>query len=135
MAFFYGNIRRRKTMQTDPKTSDGKSDQSGGVYPEREAAYWREQHAKQPYAKNYPYEEFEHAYRTGYDTFFRYPGKGFDEVEESVATEYEQAKPTSALPWDIARPRCKCSPGKNGRRHRSARSRPRHPRFDLSGRR
>jgi len=104
MAFFYGNIGRRKTMQTDPKTSGGKSDQSGGVYSEREAAYWREQHAKQPYAKNYSYEEFEHAYRTGYDTFFRYPGKGFDEVEESVATEYEQAKPTSALPWDIARP-------------------------------
>src|SRR5881392_1506068 len=104
MAFFYGNIGRRKTMQTDPKTSGGKSDQSGGVYPEREAAYWREQHAKQPYAKNYAYEEFEHAYRTGYDTFFRYPGKTFDEVEESVAADYEQAKPASALPWDTVRP-------------------------------
>ena len=54
--------------------------------------------------KNYSYEEFEHAYRTGYDTFFKYPGKTFDEVEDSVAADYEEAKPGSALPWDTVRP-------------------------------
>jgi hypothetical protein len=93
-------------MQTGSETAGGKSDQSGrgGVDPEKEAAYWREQHAKQPYAKNYSYQEFEHAYRTGYDTFFRYPGKTFDEVEDSVAADYEEAKPGSALPWDTVRP-------------------------------
>ena len=74
------------------------------VYPENEAAYWREQHSKQPYAKNYSYEQFEHAYRTGYDTFLKYPGERFDEVEQSVANEYQQAKPESALPWDTVRP-------------------------------
>ena len=74
------------------------------MYPQKEAAYWCQQHPKQPYAKNHSYEEFDYAYRTGYDTLFRYPGKGFDEVEESVATDYEQARPASALPWDIARP-------------------------------
>jgi len=91
-------------MKKGSKTAGTKTDQTGGFYRQREAAYWREQHAKQPYARNYSYEEFEHACRTGYDTFFRYPGKGFDEVEESVATEYEQAKPASGLPWDVARP-------------------------------
>lgn len=91
-------------MQKRSKTSGDKPDQTSGLYPQKEAAYWRERHPKQPYAKNHSYDEFEHAYRTGYDTFFRYPGKGFDEVEESVASEYEQAKPASALPWDIARP-------------------------------
>src|SRR5205807_9819719 len=93
-------------MQTGSETAGGKSDQgdSGGVDPEKEAAYWREQHAKQPYAKNYSYEEFEHAYRTGYDTFFKYPGKTFDEVEESVAADYEEAKPGSALLWDKVSP-------------------------------
>src|SRR5213080_4666068 len=71
-------------MQTGSETAGGKSDQgdSGGVDPEKEAAYWREQHAKQPYAKNYSY----------------------DEVEESVAADYEEAKPGSALPWDTVRP-------------------------------
>lgn len=91
-------------MQKSPKRSGGKSDQTSGLYPQKEADYWRDQHSKQSYAKNYSYDEFEHAYRTGYDTFFRYPGKSFDEVEESVASEYEQARPASALPWDIARP-------------------------------
>ena len=92
------------SMPKHSKPSGGKSGQTSEFYPQREADYWREQHSKQPYAKNHSYEEFERAYRTGYDTFFRYPGKSFDEVEESVATEYEQARPTSALPWDIARP-------------------------------
>ena len=93
-------------MQTGSETAGGKSNQSGSgrVDPEKEVAYWREQHPKQPYAKNYSYEQFEHAYRTGYDTFFRYPGKTFDEVEESVAADYEEAKPGSALPWDTVRP-------------------------------
>jgi hypothetical protein len=90
-------------METGSKIARGNTNQ-GGVYPEKEAAYWREQHSRQPYAKNYSYEEFERAYRTGYDTFFRYPGKKFDEVEESVASDYEKAKPASALPWDTVRP-------------------------------
>ena len=91
-------------MQSGSETAGGKGDQRGGVDQEKEAAYWREQHPKQPYAKNYSYEQFEHAYRTGYDSFSKYPGQRFDEVEESVAADYEQAKPASALPWDTVRP-------------------------------
>ena len=75
-----------------------------GIYPEREAVYWREKHSKQPYAKNYSYNQFEHAYRTGYASFLNNPGRKFGEVEESVAVEYEQGKPDSALPWDTVRP-------------------------------
>ena len=74
------------------------------MYPQREAAYWREQHAKQPYAKNHSYEEFEHAYRTGYGSYEKYRGRQFNEVEESVANDYETGKPDSALPWDTVRP-------------------------------
>ena len=77
------------------------------VYPENEAAYWREQHSKQPYAKNSSYEQFEHAYRTGYNSSMKYRGRNFDEVEQSVANEYDNAKPDSALPWDTVRPAVK----------------------------
>ena len=42
--------------------------------------------------------------RTGYNSFFKYPGKAFDEVEDDVALGYEKAKPGSALPWDTVRP-------------------------------
>jgi hypothetical protein len=53
-------------MQTGSETAGGKSDSSGGgVDPQKEAAYWREQHSKQPYANDGSYEQFEHAYKTG----------------------------------------------------------------------
>jgi|GEM_PF-795488 len=91
-------------MEKDSETKDDKSSQGRAVDPQKEAAYWREQHSKQPYAKNSSYEQFEHAYRTGYEAFLKHQGKNFDEVEESVASDYEDAKPDSALPWDTVRP-------------------------------
>ena len=87
----------RKGSEAD-KTNRGQ-----WVYPENEAAYWKKQHSQQPYAKN-SYEQYEHAYRTGYTSFEKYPGKKFDEVEESVANDYETGKPDTALPWDTVRP-------------------------------
>ena len=88
-------------MQRNTETT---ADQSSEIDPEKEAAYWREQHLKQPYAQNYSYEQFEHAYRTGYNSFLKYPGRKFDEVEDSIASDYEEAKPGTALPWDTVRP-------------------------------
>src|SRR5436190_4270186 len=41
-----------------------------------EEKYWREHHAKQPYAeKERPYEDYAVAYRTGYEGFHKYPGR------------------------------------------------------------
>jgi hypothetical protein len=93
-------------MDSSSETAGGKKDQDRGewIYPENEAAYWREQHSKQPYARNSSYEQFEHAYKTGYNSFLKNPDKNFDEVEGSVAEEYENGKPGSALPWDTVRP-------------------------------
>jgi hypothetical protein len=92
-------------MQTGSETADGKSDEgSGEVDPQKEAAYWREQHSKQPCAKHGSYEQFEHAYKTGYNSFFKYPGQNFDDVEDDVALGYEEAKHGSALPWDTVVP-------------------------------
>ena len=91
-------------MQTSSESAGGKSEQSGGADPGKEAAYWREQHPKQPYAKDYSYDQFEHAYKTGYNSFFKYPGENFDDVEDDIALGYEEAKPGSALPWDTVRP-------------------------------
>ena len=107
-------------MQSDSKTAGGKGDQRGGIDREKEAAYWREQHPKQPYAKNYSYEEFEHAYRTGYDSFSKYPGQRFDEVEESVAADYEQAKPRFSVAMGHGASRSQRGLGQNGWHHQPA---------------
>src|SRR5439155_19727632 len=90
-------------MKTSSERATGKTDQDR-MNLDKETAYWREQHSKQPYAKNYSYEQFEHAYRTGYTSFLKNPGRKFGEVEDSVAVEYEQGKPDAALPWDTVRP-------------------------------
>jgi hypothetical protein len=41
---------------------------------------------------------------TGYNSFFKYPGQNFADVEDDVALGYEEAKPGAALPWDTVRP-------------------------------
>src|SRR5205814_3683351 len=87
-------------MQTSSESAGGKSEQSGGVDPRKEAAYWREQHPKQPYAKDYSYDQFEHAYKTGYNSFFKYPGEIFDVLEANIGLGYGEAKPGSPLPGE-----------------------------------
>lgn len=69
-----------------------------------EEKYWREYHAKQPYAeKGRAYEDYAEAYRTGYEGFHKYPGKLYEEIESDLALDYERNKAESALPWDHAR--------------------------------
>src|SRR5204862_1243508 len=90
-------------MKASSERATGKTGQDR-MNLDKETAYWREQHSKQPYAKNYSYEQFEHAYRTGYNSFLKHRGRNFDEVEDSIASDYEEAKPGTALPWDTVRP-------------------------------
>ncbi len=69
-----------------------------------EEKYWREHHAKQPYAeKERPYEDYAVAYRTGYEGFHKYPGKAYEEIETDLALDYQRNQPGAALPWDHAR--------------------------------
>ena len=71
----------------------------------QEDAYWREQHQKQSYAdKSCSYEDYAPAYRVGVEGAGKYGDKSYDEVEESLATDYEHAEPGSSLPWDTVRP-------------------------------
>jgi hypothetical protein len=75
-----------------------------------EAEYWREQHAKQPYAdKGKAFEHYERAYRTGYEGATKHAGKSFEDMETDVALEYEKGRPDDALPWDHVRPAVKAA--------------------------
>ena len=70
-----------------------------------EEAYWREQHGNQPYAdKNRAYEDYAAAYRLGVEGVQKYGGREYDEVEQSLATDYQRAQAGSAIPWDTVRP-------------------------------
>jgi hypothetical protein len=78
--------------------------------PAEEEAYWREHHAKQPYAdKNRPYEHYAPAYRIGYEAALAHRGEKFEEIEDDIALNYEKARPEDALPWDHVRPAVKAA--------------------------
>ena len=74
------------------------------IDPTREDAYWRENHTRQTFAKNRPYDDFAPAYRVGYEGFgeYGYAGKSFDESEAELRRRYEAQNPT--LAWPEARP-------------------------------
>ena len=74
------------------------------VNPTEEAAYWRENHRNQPYAKGRSYDEYGRAYQTGYDGFAEYgeTGATFEEREAELRKRYEATG--SKLAWNDARP-------------------------------
>lgn len=86
------------------------------VDPTREDAYWRENHGRQPYAKNRSYDDFAPAYRVGYDGYGQYgaSGKTFEESEDNIRRNYEE-RPGS-LPWSEARPASQAAWSKFGKK-------------------
>jgi uncharacterized protein (TIGR02271 family) len=72
--------------------------------PAREEAYWRQQHAKEAFGQERPYEQYQGAYRTGYEGFSKYGNKRtFEECEPDLQREYEQNRGQSNIGWDEAR--------------------------------
>lgn len=74
------------------------------IDPTREDAYWRENHPRQAFAKNRPYDAFAPAYRVGYEGYGEYgvAGKTFAESEAELRRKYEMQE--AELEWAEARP-------------------------------
>ena len=83
-------------------------DQNSGAGEKREAMtdeekYWREHHAQQSHPEEgHEYHRYAPAYRIGHEAVTKYPGKSFDEIEESVALDYQQNEVGSAA-WSPQR--------------------------------
>lgn len=73
------------------------------IDPTREDAYWRENHLKQSYAQNRPYDAYAPAYRVGYEGYGQYGanGKSFDESEAELRRAYDEQD--ADLAWEDAR--------------------------------
>jgi hypothetical protein len=81
------------------------NDEQRGTDWKTEEAYWRQQHGSQPYAdKTRSYDDYAAAYKLGAEGAEKYAGREYDEVEQSLATDYQKAQPGSAIPWDTVRP-------------------------------
>ena len=74
------------------------------VNPTAEDAYWRDNFKTRPYyTEGDQYETYRPAYQYGWESYSRYPGRRFDEVEPDLERDWEKAKGASSLTWTRAR--------------------------------
>ena len=73
------------------------------IDPTREDAYWRDNHAKRPYASGLSYDELGPAYAYGASSYSAHAGRKFDEVESDLARDWNGARGKSSLTWERAK--------------------------------
>jgi hypothetical protein len=74
------------------------------VDPTAEEAYWRENFNTRPYVPGHAtFDDYGPAYRFGVDSYGRYDGGAFDDVESEMSRDWDRAKGTSALRWNEAK--------------------------------
>lgn len=74
------------------------------IDPTAENAHWRDNYKNESYVnRDLNYDHYEPAYRTGYSGYGKYAGKKYDDVENDLEHDYEQAKGNSSLAWSDAK--------------------------------
>ena len=72
------------------------------VDPTTEDAYWQSNYNKRPYvAKETNYETYRPAYQYGWESYGRYAGRRFEEVEPELQRDWPKTK--SQLSWENAK--------------------------------
>ena len=66
-----------------------------------EEAYWRTNYATRPYIRtNREFDYWGPAYRYGYDSAMKYPGRRWDEVENDLRTGWDRFEHRSKSTWE-----------------------------------
>jgi hypothetical protein len=74
------------------------------VHPTAEDEYWRDNYRGRDYVdQNLPYEAYRPAYRYGWESYAKYKGRKFDEVESDLERDWARARGKNQLSWDKAR--------------------------------
>ena len=74
------------------------------IDPTAEETYWRTTYVTRDYVKpGATYDDYGPAYRYGWESVGKYPGRKFDEVESDLKRDWDRAKGKSMLEWDRAR--------------------------------
>jgi len=72
--------------------------------PTVEDAYWRENYRTRPYAEsNREYDYYRPAYEYGWESHGKYHGRGFDDVESELSTDWTAHNKSSDFTWDKAK--------------------------------
>jgi len=71
------------------------------IDPTAEDAYWRSNYERESYfQKGMSYDDYNPAYKLGWESRGRYAGKRFDEVESDLGRDYESRRGGSKLSWN-----------------------------------
>jgi hypothetical protein len=74
------------------------------VNPTLEERHWREAFERRPYAaSSSPYEQYQPAYKFGWESRLLHPDSRWDEVEPELGERWNERREGSTLPWEHAR--------------------------------
>jgi hypothetical protein len=73
------------------------------IDPTREDAYWRDNFSSRPYASGASYDDYGPAYGYGVNSYSKYAGRNFDDVESDLGRDWDNVKGNSSLTWDRAK--------------------------------
>ena len=73
------------------------------IDPTREDAYWRDNYSSRPYASGASYDDYGPAYSYGVNSYSKYPGRSFDDVESDLSRDWDRARGQSSLGWERAK--------------------------------
>ena len=66
--------------------------------------HWKNSYTSRPYYKaNSSWDDYEPAYRYGYDTYGQYRGKSFESVESDLERGWDKTRANSRLAWNDAK--------------------------------
>jgi hypothetical protein len=72
--------------------------------PEAEDAYWRTNYSSRPYVQSgSSYDDYGPAYRYGAESYGRYQGRSFDELDSDLERGWSTARGRSSLEWQNAK--------------------------------
>jgi hypothetical protein len=95
------------TKHGDKTRSDifaGSAAPAGPAFDTVEDAYWRGQYMREVYFQNgMTYDDYEPAYRFGHESYRRYSGRKFEDIERDMGGQWDTVKAKSRLAWDHAK--------------------------------
>ena len=69
-----------------------------------EDTYWQSQYQNENYYEaGSKYDDYQGAYRTGYEGYGRYDGKTFDQAENDLKSDWERGKGNTQIAWEKAK--------------------------------
>ena len=72
--------------------------------PTIEDTYWRDNYSKQSYFESgMSYDDYQPAYRLGWESYPQYTGRKFDDVESDLGRSWDKSKGKSRLKWEQAK--------------------------------